>query len=92
MILEPIITEKTTKLSSDGKYTFRVEKTLNKYQIKELVEKVFKVKVKNVKTLKVSGENKRTMRGRKKIIKPTKKAIVTLEGKDKIDLFESKKK
>lgn len=92
MILEPIITEKTTNLANDNKYTFRVEKRLNKFQIKELIEKVFKVKVKNVRTISVGGESKRTLRGRKKVIKPTKKAIVTLESKDKIDLFESKKK
>lgn len=92
MILEPIVTEKSTNLASDGKYTFRVEKNLNKYQIKKLVEKVFKVKVKNVRTLSVGGENKRNYKGRKKVIKPIKKAIVTLVGKDKIDLFETKKK
>ena len=42
-------------------------------------------------TVKVPGETKRTAKGRKKIILPGKKAIVTLKEKEKIDLFETKK-
>jgi hypothetical protein len=40
----------------------------------------------------VAGEIRRTNTGKKRIIKPKKKAIVTLEGKDKIDLFGEVKK
>jgi len=92
MIIEPVITEKTTNLSKEGKYTFRVDKGLSKDGIKELVKKIFGVKVVKVHTLKERGEVRRGMSGRKRIIKPTKKAIVQLAGKDKIDLFEDKKK
>ena len=92
MILEPVITEKTTNLSKEGKYTFRVDKGLSKDGIRALIGKIFGVKVLQVHTLKERGEVKRGVSGRKKIIKPSKKAIVVLAGKDKIDLFEDKKK
>jgi large subunit ribosomal protein L23 len=92
MKLEPIISEKSLKLASEGRYTFRVDRNLNKYQIKKLVQDVFDVHVTKVRTIKEPGELKRTFRGRKRIIQPGKKAIVTLKDKEKIDLFEEKKK
>lgn len=92
MKLEPILTEKTLKLAEGGKYTFRVSLDLNKYQIKQLIEKVFDVHVTDVHTVTESGEKKRTLSGRKREILPGKKAIVSLKEKEKIDLFETKKK
>jgi len=89
--LEPILTEKTLKLAEEGKYTFRVGLGLNKFQIKKLIEDVFGVHAVSVRTVKESGERKRTQRG-KRVILPEKKAIVTLKEKEKIDLFETKKK
>ena len=91
MILVPVITEKSTELAKEGKYTFRVDKNMTKDQIKNLVGKVFKVRVVSVHTVKEHGETKRGFSGRKKIIKPTKKAIVVLGEKDKLDIFETKK-
>jgi ribosomal protein L23 len=92
MKLEPIITEKSLELSKKGKYTFRVGTGLRKHQIKKLIEDVFGVHVKNVWTMSIRGENKRNVQGRKRRIMPSKKAIVTLAEKEKIDLFETKKK
>jgi large subunit ribosomal protein L23 len=92
MKLEPVITEKSMKLAEDGKYTFRVNPSLTKYDVKKLIEETFQVKVLNVYTLNSKGEVKRTMSGRRKIIKPAKKVIVKLGEKVKIDLFETKKK
>ena len=91
MKLEPVLTEKSLGEAKRGNYTFWVEKNITKHQIKRLVNDVFGVKVLKVRTLNVAGETKRTVMGRKKIIKPRKKAIVTLSEKDKIDLFETKK-
>jgi len=90
--LEPVLTEKTLKLAEEGKYTFRVSLGFNKSKIKKLVEKVFGVHVVSVKTIKEPGERKRTITGRYRKILPTKKAIVTLKEKEKIDVFETKKK
>ena len=91
-MLEPIVTEKSTKLAEEGKYTFRVSIGLNKFQIRKLIEDVFGVHVTDIRTAKIAGEKKRTAQGRQRIIKPFKKAIVTLKEKEKIDLFETKKK
>ena len=80
------------RLAKEGKYTFRVGRRLNKFQIRKLIEEVFDVHVTGVWTIRVPGEIKRTPRGRKRIVQPTKKAIVTLAEKEKIDLFEESKK
>ena len=92
MKLEPVITEKSLKAAKAGKYTFRVKKGFTKPQIKKAIEKIFAVHVVSTKTLKQSGEVKKTASGRKRIILPAKKVIVTLKEKEKIDLFEESKK
>lgn len=90
--LEPVLTEKTMSLASEGKYTFRVDRNLNKHKIKKLIEETFGVKVVGVRTMNEAGEMKRTLTGRKRVIQPRKKAIVQLAEKEKIDLFEESKK
>jgi large subunit ribosomal protein L23 len=92
MKLEPIITEKSMSQAKEGKYTFRVDRNATKHQIKGLVEKIFGVNVIDVNTLKVPGEVKRTLMGRKRVVKPGKKAVVKLKDKQKIDIFVEEKK
>ena len=92
MRLEPVITEKSLELANKGKYTFRVDRRLNKHQIRNLIEKVFKVKVTRIATIKTPGEVKTTLRRQKRIVQPGKKAIVSLKEGDKIALFEKAKK
>ena len=46
VLIRPVITEKSTMLMEEGKYTFRVPLTANKVQIRQAVEKIFNVKVK----------------------------------------------
>jgi ribosomal protein L23 len=91
MKLEPVVTEKSLELSKKGKYTFKVEVGLRKHQIKKLIEEVFGVHVKTVWTMNFKGEVKKALSGRKRRVMPYKKTIVTLTGKEKIDLFETKK-
>ncbi|OGM09434.1 50S ribosomal protein L23 [Candidatus Woesebacteria bacterium RBG_13_34_9] len=90
--LKPLVTEKSLKLAGLGKYTFSVARNLDKKAIKNLVEQVFSVHVVSVKTLIKAGEIKKNFKGKKKVVKSIKKAIVTLKEKEKIDLFESKNK
>ena len=92
MKLIPVLTEKSMSEAEKGNYTFFVERNMNKGQIKKAIEEAFGVNVVKVRTMNVVGEEKRTIRGRKKIIKPKKKAMVTLKEKEKIDLFEEAKK
>ena len=91
MKLEPVITEKSSALAADGRYTFRVARSMTKHQIRKLIEEVFDVHVKRIWTMNQAGEVKKTMGGQKKIIQPSKKTIVQLAEKEKIDLFDTKK-
>lgn len=91
MKLIPVLTEKSLEEAKKGKYTFLVDRGITKYQIRKLVDEVFSVNVTKVRTINLKGETKKTISGRKKIIQPTKKAIITLKEKEKIDLFETKK-
>ncbi len=90
--LIPVITEKATKLAKGGMYTFEVNMDVDKHSAKKLVEEVFGVTVKSVRTITKRALTKRTARGRKLYLPKTKKIIVKLGDKDKIDLFEEKKK
>jgi len=88
IIIRPILTEKTYGMMQDKRYAFRVPIDANKYQIKDAVEKVFGVKVKQVNTIKVLGKVKRM--GMNIGRRPSwKKAIVTLTPDSKaIEFFE----
>jgi len=87
VLRRPLITEKNTMLQAQGKYAFEVAAEANKHQIKEAVEKAFKVKVMAVNVMTVPGKTKRV--GRRMVLTPShKKAIVTLKSGDKIELFE----
>ncbi len=83
----PVITEKNTILQAQGKYAFEVASEASKHQIKQAVEKAFKVKVTGVNVITVPG--KQRIVGRQRVMTcPWKKAIVTLQPGDKIELFE----
>ena len=87
VLRRPLITEKNTMLQAQGKYVFEIDVGANKHQVKEAVEKAFKVKVAAVNVMTVPGKMKRV--GRRMVLTPShKKAIVTLKAGDKIELFE----
>jgi len=84
-ILKPVITEKSTNLSSFNKVVFKVNKSANKKIIKKNIEKIFKVNV--VKINIINKQNKKKIvRGKKVKVKGYKKAIVTLKKGQSIDL------
>jgi large subunit ribosomal protein L23 len=87
VLRKPLITEKNTVLQSLGKYAFQVADGANKAQIKQAVEKAFKVTVTGVNVITVKGKTRRAGR-RMMTTSPWKKAIVTLKAGDKIELFE----
>jgi len=87
VLRRPVITEKNTTLQAQGKYAFEVAGEANKHQIKQAVEKAFKVKVSAVNVMTVPGKTRRV--GRRQVLtRSWKKAIVTLQSGDKIELFE----
>ena len=98
MKLIPILTEKSMSDAQAGKYTFWIERGLNKHKIAEIVSEVFEVEVASVRTMNYPSITKRNYLGRKRQISARKKAVITLKTKnlpkgkkDKIDLFEAKK-
>jgi len=88
VIKKPLITEKATLLKGiSNSVLFAVDTRANKKEVREAVEKMFKVKVVDVRTLIVAGKVKR--RGRTVGLRPGwKKAVVTLREGDKIEFFE----
>ncbi len=80
-----IRTEKSTLYEPQGKYLFLVDKGSNKCQIKQAVEKIYKVKVNDVNTFISLGKMKRVRYQRGKTA-DTKKAIVTLKAGQKIEV------
>ncbi|MCA0170859.1 50S ribosomal protein L23 [Bacillus hwajinpoensis] len=88
IIKRPVITEATTDVMADKKYTFEVDTRANKTQIKSALEEIFGVKVAGVNTQNYMGKKKRV--GRHSGFTPRrKKAIVTLTPESKeLDFFE----
>ena len=78
IIKKPILTEKSTNLNQYNQYSFVVDKKSNSIQIKNAIEKVFKVKVIRVNTSIMRGKRK-SFKGNMGYKKDYKKAIVTLE-------------
>ncbi len=85
VIIAPVITEKATSASEHNKVIFKVALGATKPQIKEAVEKLFDVKVKSVNTLRRRGKWK-AFRGRYGLQSSSKRAVVTLEEGQKIDV------
>lgn len=87
VLRRPLITEKNTMLVAQNKYMFEVAPEANKPQVKQAVEKAFKVKVVAVNMVTMPGEKRRAGRHWVKT-SGWKKAIVTLQPGHKIELFE----
>ena len=85
VILSPVITEKSTRLSEANQVVFKVARDATKPQIKKAVETLFKVKVKAVNTIKIKGKVK-AWRGRRYEKSDVKKAVVTLAEGHQIDV------
>lgn len=78
IILRPVVTEKSSMEQALGKYTFEVSKKATKIDVKNAVEKLFEVKVKEVRTITVKGKPKRQGAHQGKT-SDWKKAIVTID-------------
>ena len=93
ILIKPIVTEKMTGLGESlNRYGFVVDKSANKLQIKEAIEKTYGVSVESVNTMKFAGKNK-TRFTRSGVLagktKSYKKAIITLAEGDVIDLYSN---
>jgi len=86
VIKRPIVSEKSTKLAEQRKYTFEVDRKANKIQIKEAFEAIFNVKVEKVNVVNTKAKAKRVGQYSGFTAAVTK-AIVTLQEGHKIDIF-----
>lgn len=81
------MTEKASRLASQNTYTFEINKNMNKHQISNLLEKMYKVKVGGVRVAKHKGKIRKVGKmGKTKQLPDTKIAYVTLK-EGKIDVF-----
>ena len=89
VLIRPLVTEKTSGMMQDNKYTFEVALKATKTEIRQAVETIFKVKVIDVKTIRVGGKVKRmgVSVGR---TSDYKKAIVKLAEGNTIPVFEGR--
>jgi len=87
VVVAPVITEKSTILSEHNQVVFEVAIDANKKEIKDAIEALFSVKVTAVNTIRVKGKTKR-FRGIPGRRKDVKKAVVTLQDGDMIDISE----
>lgn len=87
VIIKPLITEKSTHQATvRNTYAFHVSPKADKIAIKAAIEELYKVKVADVRTLVRKGKQRRTKTGYAKAT-DVKRAIVTLAGDSKIELF-----
>ena len=84
-ILSPLVTEKSTNLSEQNKIVFKVPYSSNKKNLKNNIEKIFKVNVIKINIINKQNRTKLT-RGRKIKVSGYKKAIITLKKGQSIDL------
>ena len=88
IIKRPLITEKTSIQKEDhNQVTFEVDRRANRVEIRRAIEKIFNVRVANVRTMQVKGKIKQRGRivGKRR---DWKKAIVNLMPGERIDFFE----
>jgi len=88
VIKRPLVTEKTTiAREEERKYYFEIDPRATKIDVRNAVEKIFKVKVADIHTVNMKGKRKRMGRimGKRK---DWKKAVVTLAPGASIEIFE----
>ncbi len=83
IIIRPLVTERTTELMEEHKYTFIVDRKANKIDIKKAVEEIFNVKVVSVNTMNFKGKKRRLGRFPEGTTPGYKKAIVKLTEESK---------
>jgi large subunit ribosomal protein L23 len=87
VIIKPLITEKSThQQTTRNAYAFRVHPEANKHQIKNAVEKIYAVKVLDVRTMNRKGKPRRT-KFKMTTTGDWKRAVVVLDENSRIELF-----
>lgn len=92
VLLRPIVSEKSTELAGENKYTFQVSMRANKIDIRRAVEDRYKVRVSTVRTISMPAKEKgagfiAVNKRRRGLTSPWKKAVVTLAEGERIEDF-----
>ena len=88
IIIRPVVTEKTNiQKEAANQVTFEVDRKANRIEVRRAIERIFNVRVANVRTMQIRGKFKRRGRvlGKRR---DWKKAVVTLRPGDRIEFFE----
>jgi large subunit ribosomal protein L23 len=88
IIIRPVVTEKTNiQKEAANQVTFEVDRKANRIEVRRAIERIFNVRVTNVRTMQIRGKFKRRGRvlGKRR---DWKKAIVTLRPGERIEFFE----
>ena len=83
VLIRPVISEKSTELTAQNKYTFQVSPRANKIEIRRAVEDRYNVRVASVRTITMPAKQKGAgfvgiNKRRRGLSSPWKKAVVTL--------------
>lgn len=89
IIKRPVITEKSSDLMAERKYTFDVDVRANKTQVKHAIEEVFDVKVEKVNVMNYKGKFKRMGRHAGYTNKRRKAIVKLTEDSKEIEFFEA---
>lgn len=88
VVKSPVVSEKSYAGFDEGIYTFVVDSSANKVEIRQAIEALFSVKVENVRTHNRHGKRKRNRKGGGFGTRPDKKiAVVTLKDGDSIEVL-----
>ena len=88
IILRPVVTEKSMNLMDDKKYTFDVLVSATKTQVRNAIEEIFDVKVKNVNIMNVRGKEKRVGRYTGKTARRRKAIVALTDDSNDIKIFQ----
>ena len=87
IIIKPLVTEKSThQQTTRNAYAFQVHRDANKHQIKDAVERMYEVKVVDVRTMNRKGKPRRS-RYKMTHTSDWKRAVVVLDENSRIELF-----
>jgi large subunit ribosomal protein L23 len=92
VLLRPVVSEKSTDLAAENKYTFAVSPRSNKVEIRKAVEDRYKVRVSTVRVITMPSKEKGAgyiglNKRRRGYVPAWKKAIVSLAAGDRIEDF-----
>ncbi|HEY5595935.1 MAG TPA: 50S ribosomal protein L23 [Candidatus Bipolaricaulota bacterium] len=88
VLIAPLVSERSWAMQDEGKYTFRVHAQVNKLQIRQAVEQLFRVNVVKVWTQQYPGKPRQRKLGQAGRTRSWKKAIVQLQVGQRIEIYQ----